>query len=188
MLIGQPKTEEKLMIMTTRKRAPMLLLLAVYAYVLVKIILFKYGPVDLRLLGEQLMHIPERAESIRSRFMLTANLKPFESIRQNLQHLQSSHQFVNFAGNIAIFMPLGGFVRQGTRLNALGAAVAAAVASLMLESSQALFMMGTFDVDDIILNGFGGLLGYAVWAAVASLGRKGPAGKSALADPEGSAG
>lgn len=174
--------------MTIRKKAPMLMLLAAYLYLLVKIILFKFGPVDLRLLGEQLMHIPERAELIRGRFAATANLTPFQSIRQNLHHLQSRHQFINFTGNIALFIPLGWFARQETRLNALGAAVMSAAASLLLESSQALFMMGTFDVDDIILNGFGGLFGYAVLAAAPSLGRKRPAGKSTLADPEGSAG
>ncbi|MEY9093660.1 VanZ family protein [Paenibacillus sp. RC84] len=73
--------------------------------------------------------------------------------------------WVNFAGNILIFMPFGmllplllrGMSNPWSKVFMLSFTF-----SLGLETSQLILTIGTFDVDDLILNTFGGLLGHGV--------------------------
>ncbi|WP_244280729.1 VanZ family protein [Paenibacillus jilunlii] len=138
---------------------------AVYLYILIKIILFKYAPVEIAFLLRQLHSVMEHPEIIENG-LAYANFTPFFSIHQNLDHLSNTHDFVNLFGNIALFVPLGIF----TRLSAKGGLFTALVLSLgisfSLEGSQLLLSMGSFDVDDLILNVLGGLIGYAICLVV----------------------
>jgi len=76
----------------------------------------------------------------------------------------------NLAGNVLLFMPLGFFLPllrpQSNGAVRVGAAVAGS--SLLLEVIQLLTGLGGFDVDDLILNVLGGLMG---WLALRALGR-----------------
>ncbi|MNC52142.1 VanZ like family protein [compost metagenome] len=104
-----------------------------------------------------------------------ANFTPFVSISQNLHRLSNTHDFINLFGNIALFVPLGIFIR----LSATGSLFTAILYSLGLsaglEVSQLLLSMGSFDVDDLILNVLGGLIGYAMYprSIPLKLGRNG---------------
>ncbi|KOR89028.1 VanZ family protein [Paenibacillus solani] len=151
----------------------------VYLYILLKVILFKFGSVDLSFLWEQLNRAIENPQRMQNRLQL-ANLTPFESIRMNLKNLSSPHDVINLFGNIAIFMPTGIFVGllfRSKLLGFIGTCVISFALSLGLECSQLVFTMGTFDVDDLILNTMGGVLGYLVflilrglYTAVSSIG------------------
>ena len=70
--------------------------------------------------------------------------------------------FLNLAGNVIGFLPFGFFLpilsrrlRNGAVVTALGFGL-----SLLVESIQLVFKVGCFDVDDLILNTLGVLLGY----------------------------
>lgn len=146
---------------------------AVYLYLLIKIILFKFNAIDLTYLIRQLgisWHEPARV-ALR---IQQGNLMPFHEIASALEY-GTSHGFVNLFGNIAIFMPFGLLLGLlGSRRGERGATAMHVLAqsfglSLSLEISQAVFSMGTFDVDDMILNSFGGLAGFMVHALFAQL-------------------
>ncbi|HIR76095.1 MAG TPA: VanZ family protein [Candidatus Choladousia intestinipullorum] len=96
------------------------------------------------------------------------NISPFREIRRFLTYrdiLGFRAVFLNLAGNIIGFMPFGALLpvmaksaRKGWKVTLLSFEVSA-----LIEISQLFFRVGCFDVDDIILNTLGGLLGYAVF-------------------------
>ncbi|MCM3626845.1 VanZ family protein [Paenibacillus glycanilyticus] len=134
-----------------------------YLYILLKVILFKFSSVSMAYLWQQLhwsLEYPQYMEYGLQR----ANFTPFESISQNLHRLSDRNDQVNFFGNIAIFLPCGILVglwtKRSTTNSLLGAATISFGISLALECAQFVFAMGSFDVDDLMLNGLGGLLGW----------------------------
>ncbi|KKO55237.1 hypothetical protein XI25_02175 [Paenibacillus sp. DMB20] len=139
-----------------------LVLFTGYLFVLLKVILFKFGSVDIGFLWQQLHHAAKNPSAVLYR-VHSGNLTPFKSIESNIHGISSGHNFVNFTGNILIFVPNGLFISLLARHNYFGAFVSSLVISLGLECSQAVFSMGVFDVDDLILNVSGGMLGYAVF-------------------------
>ncbi|MGO4498442.1 VanZ family protein [Paenibacillus sp. 2RAB27] len=139
-------------------------LFAFYMYVLFKVILFKFSSIDLAFLWHQLQRNIENPAHIQNRLEF-ANFKPFVSISNNIQSL-SSHDLVNLFGNIAVFMPYGMFlvlIWRHKKISLFGALLRSVGLSLCLESLQLVLSMGSFDVDDLILNGLGGLLGYFIF-------------------------
>jgi glycopeptide antibiotics resistance protein len=93
-----------------------------------------------------------------------ANLKPFSTIylfyRSN--RLPEVYKYDNIGGNIVGFMPLGFLlpalffrVRSFWRVTLICFCI-----SLIFETTQLLTGLGSFDVDDIILNTTGGIAGY----------------------------
>ncbi|WP_339223372.1 VanZ family protein [Paenibacillus sp. FSL W7-1332] len=143
----------------------LLLPYSLYLYVLLKVILFKFGSVDISVLWQQLHRATEIPEYAQNRLQF-ANFTPFESIRMNMRRLSSPHDVINLFGNIAIFMPNGIFVGLMLRsqfLGFIGSFTTSLGLSLALECSQLVFSMGSFDVDDLILNTAGGVLGYGVF-------------------------
>lgn len=99
------------------------------------------------------------------------NLVPFETIRgfwnafQN-DRIQTDIAMLNIFGNIALFIPFGFFLPAARRLRALWKCLAVSFfAILSAEGAQLLFRVGSFDIDDIILNLLGVLIGYAAFKA-----------------------
>lgn len=136
----------------------------IYLYILLKVILFKFSAVNLGFLWQQFHWTLEYPENMQYGLQ-RANFTPFKSIMQNIHGLSNRNDQVNLFGNIAIFLPCGilvGLWTKSTSLSFLGAAILSFGLSLLLECSQILFAMGSFDVDDLILNGFGGLLGWMI--------------------------
>lgn len=96
------------------------------------------------------------------------NLYPFREIRRYLTYseiLGFRAVFLNLAGNVIGFMPFGALLpilvrsaRSSRRVTLLSFEVSA-----LIEVSQLVFQVGCFDVDDMILNTLGGLLGYIVF-------------------------
>ncbi|KRF04779.1 hypothetical protein ASG89_20970 [Paenibacillus sp. Soil766] len=138
-------------------------LFAFYMYVLFKVILFKFSSIDLPFLWQLLQRNIENPEHIQNRLEF-ANFKPFVSITNNIQSL-SQHDLVNLFGNIAIFLPYGMFlvlISRHKKMSLFGALLRSVGLSLCLEGLQLVLSMGSFDVDDLILNGLGGIVGYSV--------------------------
>lgn len=72
---------------------------------------------------------------------------------------------VNLFGNVVVFMPFGFFLPFHVRKlrNGLVVACLTFLFSLLIETTQLIFRIGVFDVDDLLLNTIGGILGYAVF-------------------------
>ncbi|MFC4304037.1 VanZ family protein, partial [Cohnella boryungensis] len=144
-------------------------LLVLYMFMLVKIILLKFRSMDPGFLWGRLLAGLQQPGLLSQRLDM-GNLVPFREISRSLRSL-SDHDIFNLIGNVAIFMPLGillGLMFRNIEMAGLKIAVCAFLLSLGLETSQLLFMIGQFDVDDILLNSVGGLLGFVIYRTIIS--------------------
>lgn len=96
------------------------------------------------------------------------NLHPFVEIRRGLKSTASDMVTANLYGNVAMFVPLGVLLvwlwSSPLIARILMATIAGAGLSVIIELIQ-LTLSRVADIDDVILNGSGALLG-AVFAAV----------------------
>lgn len=92
----------------------------------------------------------------------SVNLVPFETIRLfwNAQTLSMEVKLLNLLGNVLVFVPLGFYLAVWSRKIKLffGVFILLAV-PVAVEALQYIFMVGASDIDDVILNFSGGLLG-----------------------------
>lgn len=100
------------------------------------------------------------------------NFVPFKTVRLYLQLLQNGasrallrHAVINLVGNVIMFVPLGWLLpavweklRAFFKTFLLAGAVICAV-----EAVQYLTALGSCDIDDLILNLLGVILGYGLW-------------------------
>jgi glycopeptide antibiotics resistance protein len=136
------------------------ILFALYVYALFKIILFKFGSINFIFLWDQLQHSPHNI----GRTMQWGNFIPLATILNTFDNL-TSHTLLNLGGNIALFLPYGMLLRLqsgGRRISLLHVLIRSLGLSLLLECAQAILSIGTFDVDDLILNTLGGVIGYSM--------------------------
>jgi glycopeptide antibiotics resistance protein len=144
-------------------------LFAVYLYLLVKAILFKFGPIEGKFLLHQFLYHLENPGSMLNRLSVSSNFIPFKQISSDVRSLHNLglFQLNNFTGNIYIFIPFGIFVPllYGEKNVSLEKVFFLSfLLSLMLESSQAILSIGTFDVDDLLLNSSGGMIGFGIYS------------------------
>ena len=130
-------------------------ILIVYSVILIKVMVFKELP---------LIRIGHLKFNFGGTHDGPANLVPFKTI---LPYLLGKRGFIiavfNLAGNIVLLVPIGfiiPFVLKNTSWKKLLAI--AITTGLALEGMQAVFHVGIFDVDDVMLNGLGVMIGY--WA------------------------
>lgn len=95
------------------------------------------------------------------------NLIPFKTILnfiQNIDHIGFDVLFYNLAGNVAAFMPLGFLLPMAfRRLNAVKTYAIAFILILFAEVMQLVSRRGIFDVDDLLLNMLGSIIGYGIF-------------------------
>lgn len=104
------------------------------------------------------------------------NLEPFLEIKRAIEHVDAvgyRYVVINIAGNIAAFMPFGFLLPLVTerRMHTGKALLFGFLLTLCAESLQLVSRTGAFDVDDLILNTLGSVLGY--WCYKILFGRKG---------------
>jgi len=136
-------------------------LFIVNLFFLLKIILFKFGPVSMMTLIEQAKRSFERPEIILNRLQW-ANLVPFDTISVSIGRQLSLSQFMNLYGNIAIFIPTGIIISLLVKKKWSLSFIISFGISLILECMQLFLSMGSFDVDDLILNTSGGIIGAGI--------------------------
>lgn len=105
------------------------------------------------------------------------NLIPFKEIKRFIRYrdiLGTQAVLLNLWGNVIAFVPFGVFLplfyqrcRKG-----IYTVLYSFELSLTVEVIQLIFKVGSFDVDDLLLNTAGGMLGFAVYAAVRHFRRK----------------
>ncbi|MFS0723092.1 VanZ family protein [Paenibacillus sp. 1P07SE] len=149
------------------------ILLIIYFSLLIKVILFKGHAIDVSFLVHQFQISWQEPLRVVERIQ-RGNLIPFHEITRALD-AGTRHGNINLVGNIGIFMPFGlllGLLGSDRRFIVPEVLGKSLMLSLFLEMSQAIFAMGTFDVDDIILNTVGGLCGvlaYVLWGKASGM-------------------
>jgi len=88
------------------------------------------------------------------------NLTPFYTIRSQLQHIWTTFAFVNLFANTFALSPLGLYlpvIIKGRSF--LFYTIIILIICVLIETIQWLFRLGAADIDDVILNFAGGVLG-----------------------------
>ncbi len=96
------------------------------------------------------------------------NLKPFTEIKRYINYSREIGSFnviINLFGNVACFMPFGFVlpVLSNRQRNIFKVTFLSFFCSVMIELIQLVSKLGSCDVDDVILNTLGGLLGYIMF-------------------------
>lgn len=96
------------------------------------------------------------------------NLHPFKEILRfinNQDTLGTYAVMINVLGNMIAFVPFGFCLPMVTehRMKFIRVTVLSAGLSLMIELVQLVSKVGSFDVDDLILNTIGGMVGYILF-------------------------
>lgn len=105
------------------------------------------------------------------------NLVPFREIRRYYTHIDTIGAYIfvlNIVGNVVAFMPFG-FFRPLLGVKKPGifkTVIQGALFSLIIETSQLLVQVGSFDVDDIILNTLGTFAGYIMFSLFNAIYRR----------------
>ena len=118
-----------------------------------------------------MLHALEQPDFMLNRLQF-ANFTPFLSISQNIERIANPHDLINLLGNIIIFVPYGMFITLMSRNNPISSFECFARSlslTLSLECAQAIFSIGSFDVDDLILNVTGAMIGYVVIKNISKL-------------------
>lgn len=94
------------------------------------------------------------------------NLIPFHTIKMYMlyaDHFNAKNWAINVVGNIAVFMPFGLSVPYLRKMSGFRFILLFVVILLMLECLQLISQRGSFDVDDLLLNTAGAMLGYGMY-------------------------
>ena len=138
-----------------------------YLCALFKIIVLKFKPLNLSYMVEKLqLHLGNPEYVVAN--IQSGNLVPLKEISRILDTL-TPHSLYNLFGNIFVFIPLGLLLCQLHFHKATSFFVVLFCSfsvSLGLELTQAFFSIGTFDVDDMILNTLGGCIGYLLYESL----------------------
>lgn len=129
-----------------------IVLFVLYLAVLMKLLVFKYP-------------------SVMTFEIAKGNYVPFKTILTYLSGEPTWNTAIrNIWGNIILLVPMGFFVSFFSRpFKWKSAFIAAVIIGTLPEIIQGIFKAGVFDVDDILLNVFGAVLGYAVFICVKSI-------------------
>ena len=128
---------------------------AIYLLIVVKFILLRY-PVD------------QMLEWIRRGYYdvpMSINIIPFKTMAMYMKGEPTIKIAVrNMVGNIIFFMPFGFLVPMILKeINSYKKIIIVSFAfSLSLEIAQIMIRVGSFDIDDLILNTLGAVLGYVL--------------------------
>ena len=131
-----------------------------YLLLLVKLIIFKY-PLSDTLLGQN----GWSSEAV-IKHLHEGNFTPFHTIRLYLRHWNwlGRISVENLIYNILAFVPYGVLLPLIRRDNGFFFTfLTGTLLSAAIEYFQLVTLLGVFDVDDIILNSFGVLLGYILY-------------------------
>ena len=96
------------------------------------------------------------------------NLTPFYEIRRFWEYREKLGiwSVINLFGNVIVFVPFGFFKPMASKKRSFfGTVFDGAFLSLVVEVFQLLSKVGRFDVDDLILNTSGVILGYLIFVA-----------------------
>lgn len=80
--------------------------------------------------------------------------------------------FTNLFGNVLIFVPFGFFMPMASKYRSFFSTLFYSFGlSLCVETFQLITKVGSFDVDDLLLNTIGGVVGYIIFSICAVIRR-----------------
>lgn len=135
------------------------ILFAVYIIFVLKVIIFKYS-------YEHLQSIMDTwSKEVILEGLDSANFTLFRTIHMYIVYADRLNSFENLAGNVVVFMPFGMFLPWIWRRfrNFADTFLAAFLFSMSIEIFQLFSAFGAFDVDDILLNCAGSIVGYLIY-------------------------
>ena len=104
------------------------------------------------------------------------NLELFREIKRFWEYREQVGYFAmitNLLGNVLIFLPLGFFLPMASKYRSLFSTLYASfVLSLCVELFQFVTKVGSFDVDDLLLNTIGGIAGHILYLICEAVGRR----------------
>lgn len=105
------------------------------------------------------------------------NLMPFKEIIRFIKYsstLGIRTVMINLVGNVVVFIPFGMALVSISRrkLGFFAVTLYSASLSISIELIQLLTRVGSCDVDDIILNTIGGMIGYLLYIIIRGRGKK----------------
>lgn len=100
---------------------------------------------------------------------LFKEIKRFWDYREQVGYFA---MFTNLFGNVIIFVPFGIFLPMASRYRSFFSTMFASFGlSLCVEVFQFVTKVGSFDVDDLLLNTIGGILGHILYVLCEAVGR-----------------
>lgn len=133
------------------------LLFYIYIAFLILFVILKFDGSFERIISLHNSIIENEKDGLRN-----INLIPFRSISPYLRNITEPYAFKNIIANILVFIPLGFFISNKNSKNAFKAPIICLGVILSIELIQLFFKIGFFDVDDIILNFIGSLIGMGI--------------------------
>ncbi len=108
----------------------------------------------------------------RDVYLSGTNLVPFKEIlRYSIGSENFNRQVI---GNIILFIPLGFFFTYYTKIKKIGSiTIVSALISFTIETVQK-YIGRSFDIDDIILNAVGGIIGFLIYVGLDAIKKKLP--------------
>lgn len=101
---------------------------------------------------------------------LFKEIKRFWDYREQVGYFA---MFTNLFGNVIIFMPFGFFLPMASRYrSSISTLFASFGLSLCVEVFQFITKVGSFDVDDLLLNTIGGVIGHMLFVICDFVGRE----------------
>ena len=98
-----------------------------------------------------------------------ANLIPFHTIRSYINMVINRYAvgvaIINLAGNLLLLLPMAVYLPYFIKVlrNFWKDELAVFVIDLLIEIIEYITARGSFDVDDVILNMLGAIIGYGIW-------------------------
>lgn len=101
---------------------------------------------------------------------LFKEIKRFWDYRKQVGYMS---MFTNLFGNVFVFVPFGFFLPMASRYRSIFTTIFASFGlSLCIEIFQFISRVGSFDVDDLLLNTIGGIVGYILFVICDTVGRR----------------
>lgn len=95
------------------------------------------------------------------------NLVPFRTMKNYIKYSGFTHTLTNILGNIIIFIPFGILVPEiFPKFRRLLKIISLSIATSFFVEFIQFFIGRSVDIDDLILNVFGSLIGYLIWERI----------------------
>ncbi|PIC84907.1 hypothetical protein CSV72_16415 [Sporosarcina sp. P20a] len=145
------------------------IIFGIYIVLVINFVVVKFNGNINHTINTVLMNIMRRAEGGSN-----YNLIPFQTVRMYLTDLSFGVAFLNILGNIIPFIPMGFLIPKAfsSQRRMIKTMFTCFLLILSIECIQFFAYLGSFDVDDIILNTISCFLGFLFFSAYSRIYKK----------------
>lgn len=100
------------------------------------------------------------------------NVIPFHTLKMYMNyadHFNLRTWFINVVGNVAVFVPFGIAVPYLLGMRLIRFTLSFIAALFVIEFLQLVLRRGSFDIDDVLLNTIGAIIGYFIYWTLTKL-------------------